>query len=73
MMAMETLLTIDECRSKMLETMFLIAICRQTGDKWQSKTMFLTIFDLCSLIVLKFLIAAYPMWNYRLIKEKAPI
>ena len=31
---------------KLLETEFLIAICRQTGDKWQSKTLFLSIFDL---------------------------
>ena len=26
---------------KLLEAVFLIAICRQTGDKWQSKTLFL--------------------------------
>ena len=26
---------------KSLETEFSIAICRQTGDKWQSKTLFL--------------------------------
>ena len=25
------------------ETVFLIAICRQWGDKWQSKTLFLSI------------------------------
>ena len=25
--------------------MFLIAICRQGGDKWQSKTLFLSIFE----------------------------
>ena len=31
---------------KSLETVFSIAICRQLGDKWQSKTLFLTIFDL---------------------------
>ena len=31
--------------------MFSIVICRQLGDEWQSKTLFLTIFDLCSLIV----------------------
>ena len=30
---------------KSLETEFLIAICRHTGDKWQSKTLFLSIFD----------------------------
>ena len=28
---------------KSLETEFLIAICLHSGDKWQSKTMFLTI------------------------------
>ena len=36
---------------KSLETEFLIAICRNTGDKWQSKTLFLSIFDPRSLIV----------------------
>ena len=30
---------------KSLETEFSIAICRTTGDKWQSKTPFLAIFD----------------------------
>ena len=30
---------------KSLETEISIAICRQTGDKWQSKTLFLAIFD----------------------------
>ena len=30
---------------KLLETEFLIAICRPNGDKWQSKTLFLEIFD----------------------------
>ena len=34
---------------KSLETVFSIAICRQSGDKWQSKTLFLTIFDLRSI------------------------
>ena len=29
---------------KSLKTEFLIAISRQTGDKWQSKTLFLSIF-----------------------------
>ena len=36
---------------KSLETEFLIAICRQLGDKWRSKTLFLAIFDPCSSIV----------------------
>ena len=30
---------------KSIETVFLIAICRHTGDKWQSKTLFVLIFD----------------------------
>ena len=30
---------------KSSETEFLNAICRHTGDKWQSKTWFLSIFD----------------------------
>ena len=36
---------------KLLETEFLIAICSPTGDKRQSKTLFLVIFDPCLLIV----------------------
>ena len=36
---------------KSIETVFLIAICRLTGDKWQSKTRFLSIFDPPSTIV----------------------
>ena len=47
----KTLLTIDNADHKSLETLFWIAICRQSGDKWQSKTRFLTIFDLRSSIV----------------------
>ena len=42
-----------------LETEFLIVICRQSGNKLQSKTLFLTILDLCSSILLTFSIAAY--------------
>ena len=30
---------------KSLETEFLISIYHLTGDKWQSKTLFLVIFD----------------------------
>ena len=41
----------------------LIAICCQWIDKWQSKTLFLLIFYLRSLIVLAFSIAAYPVWD----------
>ena len=36
---------------KSLETEFLIAICRTTGNKRQTKTLFLPIFDSSSLIV----------------------
>ena len=50
---------IDERGSNSLETVFSIAICRQLGDKWQSKTLFLTILDLCSSILFTFSIAAY--------------
>ena len=42
----------------MLETVLSIAICRQSGDKWQSKTLFLTILDLRSSTVITFSIAA---------------
>ena len=36
---------------KSIETEFWIAICRPTGDKWQSKTLFLAIFGPRSSIV----------------------
>ena len=36
---------------KSFETEFLTAICRHTGDKWQSKTLFLSIFDPRSSVV----------------------
>ena len=36
---------------KSLETEFLIAICRPTGEKRQSKTLFLAIFDPRSSII----------------------
>ena len=58
----KTFSTIDERGSKnAIETVFSIAICRLSGDKWQSKTLFLTSFDLRSSIVLTFLITAYPV------------
>ena len=44
---------------KSLETVFSIAICRKSGDKRQSKTLFLTILDLRSSIILTFSIAAF--------------
>ena len=36
----------------------------KSGDKWQSETLFRTIFDLRSSIVLTFSIACYPVWNF---------
>ena len=47
---------------KSLETEFSIAICRPSGDKWQSKTQFLAIFDARSSILRAFSIAVYPVW-----------
>ena len=41
--------------------MFPIAICRQSGDKRRSKTLFLTIIDIRSSTILTFSIAAYPV------------
>ena len=41
--------------------MFSIAICRQSGDKWKSKILFLGVLDLRSSIVLTFSIATYPV------------
>ena len=46
--------------NKSLEAVFLIAICCQSGNKMQSKTV-LTIFDLPLSIVLTFSIAPYPV------------
>ena len=45
---------------KLLETEFLIAICRHTGDKWQSKMLFLSIFDQCLSIVDSFFDCCLP-------------
>ena len=43
---------------KSIETVFSSPIYRQCGDKWQSKILFIMIFDLRSSIVLAFLLAA---------------
>ena len=40
----KTLIPLRNVDKKSLETEFSIAICRLTGDKWQSKTLFLAIF-----------------------------
>ena len=37
----KSLLTMTNMDQKSLETVFLIAICRQSGNEWQSKTLFL--------------------------------
>ena len=52
------LLTIDERGSK-IDRNSVFYCHLSAGDKWQSKTLFLTILDLCSSIVLTFSIAAY--------------
>ena len=41
----KTLVLATNVDKKSLETEFSIAICRPIGDKWQSKTLFLSIFD----------------------------
>ena len=48
---LKTLILTTNIYQKSLETEILIAIYRQSGDKWQSKTIFLSIFDPHSLIV----------------------
>ena len=40
----KTLILSTNVDQRSSETEFLIAICRPTGDKWQSKTPFLVIF-----------------------------
>ena len=40
-----SILSTNVDKKNSLETEFWIAICRQTGDKWQLKTLFLVIFD----------------------------
>ena len=47
----KTLILTTNVDQKSLKTEFLIAICRPTGDKWQSKTLFLAISDPLSSIV----------------------
>ena len=46
---------------KWLETDFLIAICRHTGNKWQSKTLFISIFDRVRRLLITFSIVALPL------------
>ena len=41
----KTLILSTKVDKKSLVTKFSIAICRPTGDKWQSKTLFLAIVD----------------------------
>ena len=46
----KTLILSSIVDQKSSETEFSIAICRQSGDKWQSKTLFLAILNPCSSI-----------------------
>ena len=57
----QTLIPSTNVDNKSLETEFLIAICRPVGDKWQSKMLFLAIFDPRLSIAKAFSIAAYPV------------
>ena len=47
----KTLIQSTNVDQKSIEPVFSNAICRATGDKWQSKTLFLSIFDPRSSIV----------------------
>ena len=47
----KTLILSTNVDQKWIETEFSLAICRLTGDQWQSKTLFLRIFDPRSSIV----------------------
>ena len=42
----KTPILLRNLHQKSIETVFWIAICRPTGNKWQSKTLFPSIFDL---------------------------
>ena len=55
---------------KSLDTVFSIVICRQSGDKRQWKTLFLTILDQRLLIVLTCSIAAYLMCLLNILKSE---
>ena len=57
----KTLSTIDEHRSKIDRNSVFDCHLSPVGNKWQLKTLFLTIFDLFSSIVLVFSIATYPV------------
>ena len=57
----KTLIVSTNVDQRSLETEFLIAICRPTGNKWQSKTLFLG--NSSDFWLLRaFSIAAYPVW-----------
>ena len=55
------IVSMNEDKKKSLETEFMISICRLNGNKRQSKTFFLAIFDPRLSIVKSVLIAAYPV------------
>ena len=57
----KTLSTIGEHGSKIDRNSVFDCHLSPVSDKWQSKTLFLLIFDLSSSIVLAFSIAAYPV------------
>ena len=58
---------------KLLETEFLIAICRQSGDKWHKKNSVSNDFDLCSSLVLLCQIAPYTVCKGTAVSAGKPI
>ena len=57
---------------ELVDTAILIIICGKTGDKQQLKTLFLTILDLRSSIVLTFLITACPVCLLNIMNTPKP-
>ena len=57
--AIEKIILSSNVDKKSLETEFSIAICRLIGNKWQSKTLFLLIFDPSHRLLRAFSIATY--------------
>ena len=55
----KTLLTVDEHGSNIARNSVFDCHFRKESDKWQSKNLFLMIYSLLSLIVLKFSITTY--------------
>ena len=68
----KTLLLSTNTDQTSLETeVFFIAICRQLGDKWQSKTLFLAFFNQClSIVKSAFECRLYPVCKYHVLSNR---